>query len=40
MSTVLKDDMRIILNTLDETMLEALKSEEGIVVSSSVSHSA
>jgi len=35
LSTVLKDDMRNILRTLVETMLEALQSEEGIVVSSS-----
>jgi len=35
LSTVLKDDMRNILPTLVETMLEALQSEEGIVVSSS-----
>ena len=35
LSTVLKDDMRNILPTLVEPMLEALQSEEGIVVSSS-----
>lgn len=35
LSTVLKDDMRNILPTLVETMLEALQSEEGIVVRSS-----
>lgn len=31
LSTVLKDDMRNILHTVVETMLEALQSEEGIV---------
>jgi hypothetical protein len=35
LSAVLKDDMRNILPTLVEPMLEALQSEEGIVVSSS-----
>lgn len=35
LSTVLKDDMRNILRTVVETMLEALQSEEGIVVSNS-----
>ena len=39
LSTVLKGDMRNILPTLVETMLDALQSGEGIVVSISVKHS-